>query len=298
MKLVTYSRGAERRVGFLAGDRVCDLLGAAGAAGKSVPQVEDLRALANVAHLPALRELMIALNGRVDDAWSYPVAQVKLHAPYRPRQNVLVAGGNTRDDFVAQRTRNGRPMLRYHTKAPSAVLDPGEPISWPRQLTSQVHAEPHLAVILGASTSFVAPGEVLKNVFGYTIATNVSSFDLKRKHGQWDKALSLDTFFPWGPVVATADEIDLACVTSRLWLNDRMALSGAAESGLLRTQDVLSEISFGMTLHAGDVVLTGTAEGIGHGEVPERWLQDGDVVRSGIAEICEIENRVATYSIG
>ena len=78
-------------------------------------------------------------------------------------------------------------------------------------------------------------------------------------------------------------------------MNNRMALSGAAESGLLRTAEILSEISFGMSLEPGDVVLTGTAEGVGHGEVPERWLQDGDVIRSGIAELGEIENPIATY---
>jgi len=251
--------------------------------------------LAKVEHLSALQNLSSALGADIGEGWSHPTESVALHAPYRPRQNIMIAGGNTRDDFVAERTKNGRPMLRYHTKAPSATVDPGQPLSWPRQLTSQVHAEPHLAVIIGAHVSYITPSEVLNHVFGFTVATNVNSYDLKRKHGQWDKAVSLDTFFPWGPVIATADEVDLASLCCRLWLNDGMALSGGAESGLLGTADILSEISFGMALEPGDVVLTGTAEGVGHGQLPERWLQDGDVVRSGIAGICEIENTVATY---
>jgi 2-keto-4-pentenoate hydratase/2-oxohepta-3-ene-1,7-dioic acid hydratase in catechol pathway len=279
----------------LTDERVCDLYRAAEALGISVPKSPDLRALANVAHLPALKDLASAAATRAGEAWSLPLARATLHAPYRPRQNIMVAGGNTRDEWVAQRMRGGRPWLRYHTKAPSAVADPGQPLSWPRQLTAQVQAEPHVAVVMGARTSYVKPEDVLKNVFGYTVATNVNSYDLKRKHGQWDKALSLDTFFPWGPVVATADEVDVANLACRLWLNGRMAATGGAESGLLKTAEILSEISFGMVLEAGDVVLTGTAESIGHGEVPERWLQDGDVVRSGIAGICEIENVVATY---
>lgn len=295
MKLVTYSSGAERRVGFLSGDRVCDLQRSADALGVSVPKGLDLRALASTAHLPSLQALAAAAGTRTDDGWSIPLARATLHAPYRPRQNIIVAGGNTRDDFVAQRTRNGRALLRYHTKAPSSVADPGQSLSWPRQLTAQVHAEPHIAVVIGARTSYVKPDEVLKHVFGYTVGTNVNGFDLKRKHGQWDKALSLDTFFPWGPVIATADEVDLASLACRLWLNGRVAATGGAESGLLKTAEILSEISFGMVLEPGDIVLTGTAECIGHGEIPERWLQDGDVVKSGIAGICEIENVVATY---
>lgn len=295
MKLVTYSNGAERRVGFLAGGQVCDLCRAADASGITFPGEADLLSLANVENLPALAKLSTAVGDSPDADWSHALADVTLHAPYRPRQNITIAGGNTRDDFVAERTRGGHAWLRYHTKAPSATLDPGQPISWPRQLASQVHAEPNVAVILGRRTSYIEPSEVLANVFGYTVATNVVSYDLKRKHGQWDKAVSLDTFFPWGPVVVTADEIDLAGLTCRLWLNDGMALTGGAESGLLGTAEILSEISFGMTMLPGDVVLTCTAEGIGHGETPERWLQDGDVVRSGIAEICEIENPVSTY---
>jgi 2-keto-4-pentenoate hydratase/2-oxohepta-3-ene-1,7-dioic acid hydratase in catechol pathway len=295
VKLVTYSRSAERRIGFLANERVCDLYDAAAAANVEIPRVADLRRLANVDHLPALRRLSTALGDRTDDAWSFPARQVKLHTPYRPAQNVLIAGGNTRDDFVAQRMRAGRPMLRYHTKAPSAIVDPGEPLKWPRQVTSQVHAEPHIALVMGRRIAYAPPAEALKYVFGYTVATNVNGYDLKRKHGQWDKAVSLDTFFPWGPVIATADEVSLETLVCRLWLNERMALSGAAESGLMGTAALLSEISFGMSLEPGDVVLTGTAEGVGHGEIPERWLQDGDRVRSGIAGICEIENPVATY---
>ncbi len=295
MKLVTYSNGPEPRVGFLVNQQVCDLYGAAKAMKVALPQVPDLQSLVRVEHLPALKELSSAVGEQADGSWSHALEDVTLHAPYRPRQNITLAGGNTRDDFVAERTRNGHPMLRYHTKAPSAAVNPGQPISWPRQLACQVHAEPNVAVIMGARTFFIEPSDVLQNVFGYTVATNVVSYDLKRKHGQWDKAVSLDTFFPWGPVIATADEIDPAHLACRLWLNDSMALSGGAESGLLGTAEILSEISFGMTLEPGDVVLSCTAEGLGHGRMPERWLQDGDVVRSGIDGICEIENPVSTY---
>ncbi len=295
MKLVTYSCGAERRIGFLAGEQVCDLQSAAQATGVTLPELTDLGSLVNVEHLPALQKIAKAVGDKGDSKWSKPLADVSLHAPYRPRQNITIAGGNTRDDFVAQRTKNGHPMLRYHTKAPSATADPGQALSWPRQLTSQVQAEPSLVVVMGADTSYVEKSDVLRNVFGYAVATNVVSVDLKRKHGQWDKALSLDTFFPWGPVIATVDEVELETLACRLWLNDRMALSGGAESGLLGTAEILSEICFGMTLKPGDLVLTSTAEGVGFGELPERWLQDGDVVRSGIAGIGEIENPVATY---
>ena len=109
-------------------------------------------------------------------------------------------------------------------------------MSWPRRLTSQVHAEPHLAVVIGARTSYVSPADALKQVFGYAVATNVNSHDLKRKHGQWDKAVSLDTFFPWGPVIATADEIDVAslsftCDAIRKFRADKMRMADLVAVG-------------------------------------------------------------------
>jgi len=295
MKLVTYSVDGRQSVGFLVKDQVCDLGKAAGALNFDIEPGADLVSVANNEYRDLLGKIEEAAQASLDDGWCVPLNKAKLHAPYRPRQNILIAGGNTPDEFVPQRMRNGKAMLRYHTKAPSAVIGPGEEISWPRQLTTQVHAEPHLAVVIGETTSYVEPSEVMSKVFGFTVATNVVAQDLKRKHGQWDKAVSLDTFMPWGPVVVTADEVDVGELACRLWLNERMAVSGGAESGLLKTADVLSELSFGMVLHPGDVVLTGTAESVGHGEVPERWLQDGDVVQSAIEGVVQIMNPVSTY---
>jgi 2,4-diketo-3-deoxy-L-fuconate hydrolase len=298
MKLCTYSRGDAPRVGFLLDDdRVADLREAADALSVAVPAGDDLRSLVDVANLPALGELQRAAHAAPRDAaWARPVADVTLHAPFRPRQNVLCAGGNTRDAHAGERIRGGKPWLNYYTKAPSATNGPGAPISWPRQITSEVYAEPQLAVVIGTHTSFVEADDALEHVFGYAVATSVVSADLKRKHGQWDKAVSLDTFFCWGPVIVTADEADISDITGNLWLNDRMAISGAIEGGLLTTAEVISEISFGMRMEAGEVILTGVPEAIGFGQEPERWLQDGDTVRSSIDGIGTIENPVASYT--
>lgn len=296
MKLCTYSRDGDRRIGFLVDERVCDLRDAAAELGVALPDAADLGELADRSLLPALAELQAAAGpAAATAAWSSAVADVTLHAPYRPQQNVLCAGGNTRDAHFAERVRGGRPWLNYFTKAPTAVNDPGSPISWPRGIASQVYAEPQLAVVVGATTSFVDPDEALDHVFGYAVCTSVSAADLKRKHSQWDKAVSLDSFFCWGPALVTADEVELASLDCNLWLNDRIAVTGAPESGLLTSAEILSEISYGMTLEAGDVLLTGVPESIGHGEQPERWLQDGDVVRSAIDGIGEISNPVQTY---
>lgn len=296
MKLCTYGRGDERRVGFLVGeDQIADLREAADALGVNVAEADDLLALARVENLPVLAELDAKAAAAGAAGWKTPIGDVTLHAPYRPLQNPICAGGNTKDPHYSDRVRGGRPWLNYFTKASSSVNDPGADISWPRHITNQVYAEPQLTVVVGATTSYVTPDDALAHVFGFAVSTSVSSADLKRKHGQWDKAVSLDTFFNWGPFIATADTVSLSELAGRLWLNDRMALSGQVQGGLMTTEEILSQISFGMALEPGDLVLTGVPEGIGFGLEPERWLQDGDVVRSAIDGIGEIENTVATY---
>lgn len=296
MKLCSYSRGGERRIGFLVGDeQVADLRDAAAALGRDVPAAADLRELANVENLPALAALGSAAAGAGDAAWLTPLSAVTLHAPYRPLQNPICAGGNTRDAHFADRVRGGKAWLNYFTKATSAISDPGADISWPKAIANQVYAEPQLVVVVGAPTSFAEPEAALANVFGYAVATSVSAADLRRKHGQWDKAVSLDSFLPWGPFVVTADAVELSQLAGRLWLNDRMAISGQVQGGLMTTEQIVSQISFGMALEPGDLLLTGVPESIGHGQEPERWLQDGDVVRSAIDGLGEIENRVASY---
>lgn len=296
MKLCTYSRGDERRIGFLVGDdRIADLRQAAAALGVPVAEADDLRVLARVENLSTLAQLDDKAASAGDAEWTTPIGEVTLHAPYRPLQNPICAGGNTRDAHFSDRLRAGKPWLNYFTKASSSVNDPGADISWPRHITNQVYAEPQLTVVIGAHTSYVAPDDALQRVFGFAVATSVSSADLKRKHGQWDKAVSLDTFFNWGPFIATADSVEPSELAGRLWLNDRMAISGRVQGGLMTTEEIVSQISFGMALEPGDLVLTGVPEAVGHGQEPERWLQDGDVVRSAIDGIGEIENRVATY---
>ena len=217
-------------------------------------------------------------------------------APFRPRKNVVRAHGNYRlDDNHKRLFRRGRPFLSYYGKAPSAVNDPGAPISWPRELAEQVCAEPQLAVIVGRTMRYVAPEDALAHVFGYAACTDVSAEDLKRKHEQWAYGVSLDTFFCWGPDVVTADEVpDPDALTLTLEVNGAAAIEASTADHVLSTAQVLSELSHGITLEPGDVVLTGVPTIAGLGSVPERWLVDGDVVRTVIGGVGELTNEVAT----
>jgi 2-keto-4-pentenoate hydratase/2-oxohepta-3-ene-1,7-dioic acid hydratase in catechol pathway len=277
---------------------VCDLDAAGSALDVTVPEVASLRDLADTANLEALANLNDAAAAAGDLAgvgWAKPVDDVTLHAPYRPRQNVIRAGGNHASGTTPAPTSKGKVWLRYYSKSPSAVNDPGAPISWPRRLTGNVYAEPQLAVIIGKDASFVEEADVRDHVFGYALCTDVSSADLKHKHGQWPKAVSLDTFFPWGPWLVTRDEIaDPDDLAVSLWLNDKLVIEANTSDSQLSADEIVSQISFGMRLSPGDVLLTGTPDVPGFGMEPERWLVDGDELRSEIEPIGTLTNRVET----
>jgi 2-keto-4-pentenoate hydratase/2-oxohepta-3-ene-1,7-dioic acid hydratase in catechol pathway len=161
------------------------------------------------------------------------------------------------------------------------------------KVTQQVYAEPQLAIIIGARTSYADPTEALANVFGYAVATDVSSLDLRIKHGQWPKAGSLDSFFPWGPTIVTRDDVpNPDALEVRLELNGETCIQGVTSDALRSVGEILSEISTGILLDPGDVFMLGTPEKIGFGRSPERWLVDGDTVTSTIEGIGSITNPV------
>ena len=305
MRLCTFSTGGSTHFGAIVGDRVVDLVGAAGALGKATPAAGDLRGLieAGTSATNAVREIVDAIDGQTDANWAWSLGDVTLHHPYRPRKNVIRAGANVRrpkanegDGPAAVTLPPGRWLrgfpIAYYTKAPTAVLDPEQAISWPTSLTQQVYAEPQLAIVVGGVISYASPDEALENVFGYAVATDVSALDLRIRHGQWPKAGSLDTFFPWGPAIVTRDEVGDEALEITLDLNGLTVLRASTADSLLSVGEMLAEISTGIRLDPGDVLMLGVPEVIGFGQSPTRWLGAGDRVTSTVAGVGSITNPV------
>jgi 2-keto-4-pentenoate hydratase/2-oxohepta-3-ene-1,7-dioic acid hydratase in catechol pathway len=308
MRLCTFSSNGKTCLGAVVGDSVIDLVAAAKSSGQALAGIDSLRQLveAGPEARAAASKVISAVSGNLDPAWSWPLGEVTLHHPFRPRKNIVRAGGNTalkpgEPERVSVKLPPGRWLagfpIAYYTKAPSAVLDPGQPITWPSKVTSQVYAEPQLAIIIGATIHYATAAEAMEKVFGYAVATDLSALDLRVKHGQWPKAGSLDSFFPWGPMIVTRDEVpnpdDLEV---RLELNGNTCIQGSTADALLSVGEMLAEISTGILLEPGDVLLLGTPENMGFGHSPERWLADGDTVTSTIEGIGSISNPASPYS--
>jgi 2-keto-4-pentenoate hydratase/2-oxohepta-3-ene-1,7-dioic acid hydratase in catechol pathway len=180
-------------------------------------------------------------------------------------------------------------------KYPSSITGPGEAIRWSRAVTDSVDFEAELAAIIGRDARCVAPEDALDYVFGYTCLNDVTARDLQIADGQWTRAKSLDTFTPIGPWIVTADELpdpqDLA-ITCRV--NGDVFQAATTADMIFSLAEIIASLSESFTLHAGDVIATGTPPGVGWSREPRRLLRDGDTVSVAIAGIGEMSNPVQT----
>ncbi len=167
-------------------------------------------------------------------------------------------------------------------KPTSAIIGPGEPIRIANPGNRTDH-EAELAVIVGKTMSSVPEQDVLSHIFGFTCANDVSDRVLQKKDGQWVRAKGFDTYCPLGPWIETDLDLSAAIVSSQL--NGEPRQSQGAATMLFPVPVLLSFISNVMTLYPGDVVLTGTPEGVGP-------LTAGDTIDVTVSGIGTLSNPV------
>jgi 2-keto-4-pentenoate hydratase/2-oxohepta-3-ene-1,7-dioic acid hydratase in catechol pathway len=150
-----------------------------------------------------------------------------------------------------------------------------------RSATQRVDWEAEIAVIIGRRGVNIPVESAIQHVFGYTLANDVSARDLQLAHGtfsQWFKGKSLDGFCPMGPMITTADEVDCDQIHVQLRVNDVVKQDFHAAQMINSIPRIVARASLGMELLPGDIILTGTAAGVGHWRDPKEYLGDGDRV--------------------
>jgi 2-keto-4-pentenoate hydratase/2-oxohepta-3-ene-1,7-dioic acid hydratase in catechol pathway len=168
-------------------------------------------------------------------------------------------------------------------KATTAWAGPNDEIVIPRD-SNKTDWEVELAVVIGKRAKYVSEDEALNHVAGYGVHNDYSEREWQlEKGGQWVKGKSADTYAPFGPYLATSDEV-LNPNNLRLWLNlnGEQLQDGCTSDFIFNIQQVVSYLSRFMTLLPGDVISTGTPAGVGLGFDPPVYLKEGDVVELGI----------------
>ena len=162
-------------------------------------------------------------------------------------------------------------------KAVSALAGPNDDIPQPRGST-RLDYEIELAIVIGKTAKYVGEADAMDHVAGFALFNDVSErqFQFDRQ-GQWLKGKSHDGFGPLGPWLVTKDEIaDVGALAMRLDVNGQRRQTGNTRTMIFSVPHLVSYISGFMTLHAGDVIPTGTPPGVAMGMDPPQWLQPGD----------------------
>jgi 2-keto-4-pentenoate hydratase/2-oxohepta-3-ene-1,7-dioic acid hydratase in catechol pathway len=177
-------------------------------------------------------------------------------------------------------------------KFPTTIVGPSDEVTWDRGLSNKIDFEAELAVIIGKKARRVAEAEALDYVFGYTCANDVTARDLQRGDGQWVRGKSLDTFCPLGPWLVTADEVpDPQNLGIRCLVNGQTMQDSHTSQMIFGVAYLISYLSQAFTLLPGDILLTGTPDGVGAYREPPVFMQDGDVMAVEIDGVGWLANR-------
>jgi 2-keto-4-pentenoate hydratase/2-oxohepta-3-ene-1,7-dioic acid hydratase in catechol pathway len=248
-------------------------------------------------------ETTSALADSLAEAPRLPLAQVQLLAPLsRFNRDILCTGWNYWDHFEESRgKREGQdPPERpahptFFTKGPDTVIGPYDDIAFDPTISAKWDYEAEVAIIIGKDGRSIAEDDALGHIFGYCVANDVSQRDLQRQHGgQWLKGKSIDQTMPLGPWITTADEIDDPyALEIELELDGQLLQKATTAQVAFSFEKIISELSWGMTLRAGDVILTGTPSGIGNAREPQIFLNAGSELVTRVSQLGTLHNRTA-----
>lgn len=246
-----------------------------------------------------------------------PASEVVLHAPIIPPRNIMCIGKNYLDhlsEVTFLKTTNdttsstslpvanvpipGAPI--FFTKSPDCAIGHLDYIEAHEKISKYTDYEVELAVVLGKDGRDIPVDRAMEYVFGYTAANDVTSRDLQKTHSQWFKGKTLDRSCPLGPCIGprcalppgTEGPTGHPDLGLQLWLNGQLKQSSRTGRMMVDIPRMIASLSEGFTLRAGDVILTGTPQGVGYAAKPPRTLRSGDVVRIEIEHIGVLQNDV------
>jgi 2-keto-4-pentenoate hydratase/2-oxohepta-3-ene-1,7-dioic acid hydratase in catechol pathway len=280
MHFVTFLRDGVETAGAITGDSV-----------KALP--EQFTTLRAYIERPAADPKALPLGPPL------PLGSVTLCAPLVPHKNVFCVGrnylGHAEESARASGTELKLPSVpTFFTKAPTSIAAPGATLHLSPDVSQKYDWEAELAVVIGKRCRDVREEDALAAIFGYTCLNDVTARDLQSAHLQWFKGKSLDDACPLGPWIVSADEIpNPQDLRISLRLNGAVKQDGNTASMIFPVAKIIASLSRGMTLEPGDIIATGTPDGVGFARTPPEFLRDGDVMEVEIERIGVLRNTVS-----
>jgi 2-keto-4-pentenoate hydratase/2-oxohepta-3-ene-1,7-dioic acid hydratase in catechol pathway len=303
MHLCTFEHQGQTAVGLVAGHRVLNLSQALSPALSAHQGMIDL-----ITQWPLLQPrvaawreaLLAAPEGDVsgieglDTRWLHTLEGVHLLAPVPRPGKTLAIGLNylahVQENIVGE-TRTVPEHQLWFPKLANAIHAPFDAIVLPR-ISQMTDYEAEMVAVIGQRCRHVPIGDAPKVVFGYAVGNDVSVRDIQKRTSQWTLGKSFDTHAPYGPWITTADEVpDPHALAIKCWVNGELRQSSHTSLMMHTLWSQIAQLTQVMTLEPGDVIFTGTCEGVGAGFNPPRFLHHGDTVRVEIESLGAIVAR-------
>ncbi|WP_295155344.1 fumarylacetoacetate hydrolase family protein [uncultured Brachyspira sp.] len=223
---------------------------------------------------------------------AYSIENIKILSPIRkPIHDIICVGVNYKD-HLGEIKKNMTDFKEKELKAPIyfskraiEIIGLGDKIKARFDLDECLDYEAELAVIIGKTAKDIKPDEVNDYIFGYTIFNDISSRKIQKNHSQWYKGKSLDSYSSMGPCIVYKDDLKFPLELGiKSILNDEIRQSSNTKYMIYDISYLVSDISKGMTLEAGDIIASGTPGGVGMSFNPPRYMKKGDKI------VCSIEN--------
>ena len=286
MKLITFEQEGQFGAGVLRGDTIAICAEGGEARGAVARAISD----GTLASWPERETATVAAS------------EVRLVAPIpEPSGSIFCVGKNysahaaefhgSGFDSTGKEAVPDAPIV--FTKPATSVVGPNDAVRASLDPTGSVDYEGELGVVIGRTAFKVAAVDAYDHVAGYLIVNDVTSRELQRKHGQWVIGKGLDTFCPMGPWLVTPDEVgDVAALELETRVNGETRQKASVRDLIFDIPTLIETLSATMTLRPGDIIATGTPEGVGIGFDPPRYLAPGDTVRVSITGLGALENPI------
>jgi 2-keto-4-pentenoate hydratase/2-oxohepta-3-ene-1,7-dioic acid hydratase in catechol pathway len=262
--------------------------------GSSLRPIEVIASLdALIALDPAARAAALQKLGP-----AVPLAGATLHAPLAPRKNVFCVGRNYLGHAAEGARARGEelklpPVPTFFSKAPTSITGHDATLHLSGTASQQYDWEAELAVVIGTRCKDVRAEDALDVIFGYTCLNDVSARDLQNATTQWFKGKTLDDTCPLGPWIVTAGDLDPHALDVKLRVNGVEKQNASTSTLIFNLNRIIAYLSLGTTLEPGDIIATGTPEGVGFARTPPEFLKDGDVMEVEISKIGILRNPVS-----
>ncbi|CRM80480.1 fumarylacetoacetate hydrolase family protein [Pseudomonas sp. 25 R 14] len=241
---------------------------------------------------------MVRSSALVGEAEQFNLTDVKVLAPIqRFSRDVLCTGWNYWDHFYeSEGKREGQDVPKpdaptFFTKAPTVTISPDDDVALDARLSQKWDYEAEIVVVIGKTGRSIPKERAHEHIFGYCLANDISQRDLQRRHGgQWFRGKSLDATMPLGPWITLRDDIAINDVGIEFELNGKLMQKAKVSDMAFPIEELIAELSLGLTLYAGDILLTGTPSGIGNARTPPVFLKAGDRIVTRANGLGELRN--------